>query len=210
MKKLLFILSFAIILTSCAKQFKKGKIYKLTTLTQLSNNTVVTNVKEFVSENDEDAYYDALMDILPGFNYNENGKFTQKENKVLSFTILDDENNNILEKLSKKTKDSILNRSMELDEMMLNDLNIQKVVTKENIESLLSDWDGSLPSLVEYTKQNLHNSDSFEHIETGYIDKGEYILIKMIYSAENGFGAIRKASISAKVDYNGKIIEILN
>ena len=82
--------------------------------------------------------------------------------------------------------------------------------TKEDIENLLSGWDGSLPALVDYVKERLHNPDSFEHVETGFINKTDYIQMKMIYRAENGFGAIRKSAIVAKIDFYGNIIEIIS
>ena len=82
--------------------------------------------------------------------------------------------------------------------------------TKESTENLLSGWDGSLPALVDYVKERLHNPDSFEHVETGFINKTDYIQMKMIYRAENGFGAIRKSAIVAKIDFYGNIIEIIS
>ncbi|OBQ56115.1 hypothetical protein JJL45_05120 [Tamlana sp. s12] len=83
-------------------------------------------------------------------------------------------------------------------------------LTNEMFKSKLSNWDGSLPSLVEYTKKNLHNPDSFKHVETGFIIRKEYVEVKMIYRAENGFGAIRKSYIVAKSDRDGKIFEIID
>src|SRR5690606_29706385 len=68
-----------------------------------------------------------------------------------------------------------------------------KSVTKSSFMALLSNWDGSFPPLVEYTKKSLHNPDSFKHEETGFIIREEYIEVKMVYRAENVFGAMRRS-----------------
>ena len=108
-----------------------------------------------------------------------------------------------------ETKD-IYNKSTISDEEIQKLLNEPIVRTKEDVEKLLSNWNGSLPTLVNLTKKNLNNPDSFEHVETGYINKGDYIQIKMVYRAQNGFGAIIKSSTTAKVNFNGDVIEIIN
>lgn len=78
------------------------------------------------------------------------------------------------------------------------------------IQALFSSWDGSLYSLKELVKENMHNPNSFEHVETRYEDKGDYILVAMKYRGENGFGAIRTEHIAAKVDLaTGSILEII-
>ena len=83
-----------------------------------------------------------------------------------------------------------------------------KPKTKAEIEGLFSTWDGSLPSLKEQVKDNLQNPDSFEHVDTQYRDDGDGLTVKMKYRGENGFGAIRTQTVTAKVDYGGNILYI--
>lgn len=83
-------------------------------------------------------------------------------------------------------------------------------ITKEEIENLLSSWNGSLPALVDLVKQSLNDPDSFKHIETGYINKGSYIEMRMIYSAKNAYNATIKGVIRAKVDFEGNVTEIIS
>lgn len=66
----------------------------------------------------------------------------------------------------------------------------------ESCRGFLSD---AVPDLVDQVKQSLHNPDSFEHVETTFLPVvGRNT--SMEFRAENGFGAIRKGSISATLD----------
>lgn len=86
----------------------------------------------------------------------------------------------------------------------------QKVPTKAKVENLFSAWDGSLRSLVNYTKRNMNDPDSFEHVETRYSVEGDKIFVAMEYRGKNGFGAKMKAYQYAFVDMEGNIISIEN
>lgn len=82
--------------------------------------------------------------------------------------------------------------------------------SKADIESLFSSWDGSLPSLKNYIKENLQNPDSFEHVETSFRDDGDGLTVKMKYRGENGFGAIRTQTAIVKTDYEGNILNLIS
>lgn len=84
------------------------------------------------------------------------------------------------------------------------------IITDSQIQNMLSSWDGSLPSLVDLVKKSMNDEDSFKHIQTGYINKGSYIEVKMIYSGKNAYNATIKAFIKVKVDATGKIIDIIS
>ncbi len=57
---------------------------------------------------------------------------------------------------------------------------------------LFSPWSGSNDQLVQLVKSNLHNPNSFEHIETRYEKHSSTeISVAMKFRAENGFGATR-------------------
>lgn len=58
-------------------------------------------------------------------------------------------------------------------------------------------WRGQIPSLVSATKEALHNPRSFEHVETEVVTIGATPAVVMRYRAENGFGAIRAATVNA-------------
>lgn len=141
-----------------------------------------------------------------------------KNTTKLSYSQYEGETSKQLDSLDliKKKKDSIesaerFQRMKEYNSMSESEKRKLRMsgVNSSNFMNYLSDYDGSFPPLVEYTKQNLHNPKTFEHLETGFIIREEYIEVKMVYRAENGFGALRKEAIVAAVDENGKLIEIL-
>jgi hypothetical protein len=111
--------------------------------------------------------------------------------------------------LYKRIKDSIEkieNPSVTREEIQ----NIKTPITNEAFESILSNWDGSLPSLVSLTKQSLNDPDSFKHVETGYVIQDDYVRVRMIYRAKNSYNAIIKSSITANVDRYGNIINVIS
>lgn len=79
---------------------------------------------------------------------------------------------------------------------------------KTKIEQQFSSWDGSHRNVVEAVKKAMNDPKSFEHVETGYIDKGEYILVKMVFRGKNAFGALVKNTVYAKVDIEGNVLTI--
>jgi len=80
---------------------------------------------------------------------------------------------------------------------------------QELVEKQFSAWDGSHYALERLIKKNLKDPDSYEHIETRFGDKGEYILVYTKYRARNSFGGMVIEEMGAKVDINGNIIEII-
>ena len=58
-----------------------------------------------------------------------------------------------------------------------------------------SAWDGAHSGLVAEVKAQLNDPESFEHLETSTIDKGDYYIVIMKFTAKNGFGGrISKAA----------------
>ena len=98
---------------------------------------------------------------------------------------------------------------------------------KNIIENQFSSWDGSHEKLVKYTKNNLKDPSSFEHIETKYwppytdneirvnansLHQGVYTYrVRMRYTATNSFGAKVQGNILAEVSNdNGSVIQIIS
>ena len=78
---------------------------------------------------------------------------------------------------------------------------------KKEISKLLSSWDGSHRGLVKKVKRQLHDSKSFEHVETRYIDNGDSISLIMKYRAKNLFGAKKLEIATGKIDNQGNLLE---
>jgi hypothetical protein len=80
---------------------------------------------------------------------------------------------------------------------------------KKELESKFNPWNGSHIKLVEYTKLRLRDPDSFEHIETTYMDKGNNIIfVTMQFRSKNGFGGLNVSTAYANCDKStGEVIE---
>lgn len=105
--------------------------------------------------------------------------------------------------------------------------NLQKKVAKEKekarqqkikeqnkrnklINDQFSSWDGSHRGLTKLIKDNMNDPDSYEHIETRFKDEGDYIFVITKFRGNNAFGGKVINSVSAKVDFNGNVIEIVD
>lgn len=81
---------------------------------------------------------------------------------------------------------------------------------KELISKYFSSWDGSHIELTKVIKKGMNAPDSYEHIKTEFIDKTDYLIVITSFRGKNGFGALMKSTMKAKVDLNGNVIEIIN
>lgn len=204
MKKItLLIVLTTFIFSSCEDYRKQKNIEAITTktdeyYTQLYSKTLsdALSDKEIFPES-----IDSIKTIMDSL---------KKENPQLA-------NDFIREKweLYKKIADSISDKETE-DILKEHERRFGKTIlknnytTKSSFEDNLSNWDGSLPSLVEFTKKNLNDPNSFEHVETGYIIREDYVEVQMIYRARNGFNALIKSKITAAVDSSGNLIKIIS
>lgn len=82
--------------------------------------------------------------------------------------------------------------------------------SSSEVESLFSKWDGSLPELKEYVKENMHDPSSFEHVETGWKVLNDGLHVRMRYRGNNAFGNPVVNSIEVKTDFEGKITGIIS
>lgn len=223
MKKLLLITCF-IILSSC----NKNRYTYKTNYTKYNNPQTVE--RSILGKSEQLAYekafllfyndsIDAALDVDNGISYINFLLINHKGDTIktaIGTSVLKKTDSITKIKYVSKTNDSIerverLERMREYNAMSDSDKRKlhMRGVTKTSFMPYLSNYDGSFPPLVEYTKKNLQNPKTFEHVETGFIIREEYVEVKMVYRAENGFGAHRKESIVAAVDEKGYLIEIL-
>lgn len=72
---------------------------------------------------------------------------------------------------------------------------------EQKLEGCFSSWGHRLDSLEEEVKGSLHNPDAFRHIETiAIVTDPAGNNVAMSFRAENGFGALRAATVRAKID----------
>lgn len=85
----------------------------------------------------------------------------------------------------------------------------QKIAArKEKILKQFSSWDGSHSNLKKWVKNNMNDPKSFEHVETTYTDKGDYLLVYMKFRGKNAFGAKVLQTAIGKADLNGNILSV--
>ena len=72
-----------------------------------------------------------------------------------------------------------------------------------------SAWDGSHIALTRAIKAAMHDPSSYQHVDTTYIDRGDYLVVTTTYRGRNAFGAIVEHSITAHTDLDGAIIRIV-
>ncbi len=101
----------------------------------------------------------------------------------------------------------------------LNHIDVQQAeqVAKESatdrhelVEKQFSVYDGSHRGLEKYIKKNMNDPDSYEHVETRFTDVGDYILVVTKFRGANAFGAKVINTVTAKVDFNGNVLEIIS
>ena len=81
---------------------------------------------------------------------------------------------------------------------------------QEKIEKHFSAWDGSHRGLTEHIKQVMNDPDSYQHAETKYWDESDCLRVKTTYRGKNAFGGVVVNTVTAKVDLDGNVIEIVS
>jgi hypothetical protein len=55
----------------------------------------------------------------------------------------------------------------------------------------------------------MNNPDSYEHVETAFGDRSDYLIVRTVFRGINGFNAVVKDSATAKVSLHGYILEVI-
>lgn len=117
------------------------------------------------------------------------------------------EREKIIKEIEERKEQERIAQKLEAERKKQEEINKNR---KEAIEKQFSAWDGSHPQLSRLIKENCRNPDSYEHIETKYRDDGNSIFVITKYRAENGFGGMSIGTVSARVDFDGNVIEIVS
>jgi hypothetical protein len=88
----------------------------------------------------------------------------------------------------------------------------QKSKTREKqLSHAFSAWSGAHKSLERMIINAMNDPDSYEHIETRYLDHGKTLFVITQYRGRNGFGGMVKSAVRARVDaIDGDVIEIVS
>lgn len=80
---------------------------------------------------------------------------------------------------------------------------------KDRIGGGFSAWDGSHRALEAVIKKGMHDPKSYEHVETTYSDKGDYLIVLTKFRGKNAFGGVILNAVKAKCSLDGQVLEIL-
>ena len=102
---------------------------------------------------------------------------------------------------------------VELYSKKLNDLEQERIRIEsriKRIEKQFSPWDGSHRVLEKLIKRAMNDPNSYEHAETIYWDKGDFLVVQTTYRGKNAFGGVVKNFVRAKVSLDGQILQVLD
>lgn len=79
---------------------------------------------------------------------------------------------------------------------------------RELIERQFSVWDGSHTGVTQAIKASMNDPKSYDHVETVFWDRGDYLLIRTRFRGKNAFGGVILNTVNAKVDFQGNVLDI--
>lgn len=80
----------------------------------------------------------------------------------------------------------------------------------EILQSGFNLWDGSHRGLTQLIKESMNEPKSYEHVETTYSDKGDYLIVRTVFRGRNVFGGVVPNWVTAKTDLNGNVIKVID
>lgn len=83
----------------------------------------------------------------------------------------------------------------------------EKAEHQKKIEAQFSGYDGSHYNFERMLKQAMNDPDSYDHVETKYIDKGSYIRVFCTFRGKNAFGGVVKNTKVADFTIDGRFIK---
>jgi hypothetical protein len=81
---------------------------------------------------------------------------------------------------------------------------------KEQIRAQFSLWDGSHNNLTDLIKKSMNDPDSYSHIRTNRKRIDDYLIVETRFRGKNVYGGIVMNSVTAKVDFEGNVLEIIS
>lgn len=181
-----------------------------------NNNKAVDLEKEIEQSKSEDYAKGVLAKMTDEeFGQLQNDELTKSyinqktlnDNFYVLLNELSPQRQQIVEEIKEKEEQERIAAELEAERKKQAELERNR---KEKIEKQFSSWDGSHPALSRMIKENCRNPDSYEHIETRFRDDGSSIFVITKYRAENGFGGMTIGNVSARVDFDGNVIEIVS
>lgn len=117
------------------------------------------------------------------------------------------------EKLSPAAKDSVKRAKAKAEQLAKEQLaQADKLAAKKEragkLKEQFSAYDGSHRGVEKYIKAHMNDPDSYEHVSTRYVDKGDYLSVMTQFRGKNALGAKVLSTAVAKVDLSGNVLEL--
>jgi len=64
--------------------------------------------------------------------------------------------------------------------------------------------------LETWIKAAMNDPDSYQHVQTTYVDHGDYLTIRTVYRGKNLYGGVVTERIAAEATIDGKILRFLD
>lgn len=78
---------------------------------------------------------------------------------------------------------------------------------EQKIRAQFSGWDGSHINLTKVIKSKMNDPASYEHVETRFLDRDEYVLVITKFRGSNVYGGKVVNVMFAQVTSNGDVME---
>jgi hypothetical protein len=84
---------------------------------------------------------------------------------------------------------------------------LAKAERQKKIETQFSGWSGAHYAFERLIKEAMNDPDSYDHVETRYIDKGTYIRVFCTFRGKNAFGGMVKNTKVADFTIDGSFLK---
>ncbi|MEX0998399.1 MAG: hypothetical protein WD000_00340 [Thermodesulfobacteriota bacterium] len=143
----------------------------------------------------------------------KNGKKT-KEHSLVVDRIFTEEEKAERERIAKERAERIAKEREEEKKRRAEEAEkareeLEKQQRKEKIEKQFSAWDGSHRELTKFIQESMNDPDSYDHVETKYLDKEDHLIVITTFRGKNAFGGTVANTVTAKVSLDGEVLEIL-
>jgi hypothetical protein len=165
----------------------------------IKSQSVKEAKKALASMTDED--FDALLADTLRYKFISNK--TLNKNFLKLMKKYQEEREELVDELTRKRLEKEFKESQ-------NKKKKEEKLWEKKVRSQFSNWDGSHYKLTAFIKKNMHDDDSYEHIETTFDAYDTYLIIKTRFRGKNAFGAYVVQEVKAKVNLEGDVLEILN
>lgn len=106
------------------------------------------------------------------------------------------------------TTGQLYNAELQMEAMIkFKDKTLKDAEQKIKIKNLQDEWNGGFKAINKAIKSQMHDPDSFEHVNTEYKVKDNKIIAYTEYRGKNAFNAKVLGNVMSVIDFDGNILE---